>query len=194
MREEVREFKRARIVDQAAASFYRNGYEATSIDQLASELNVTKPFIYNYFPTKLAILEAVYQRSSERLVDNLRKELEVAGPPGERLRKFIRMYVLENITHQSSSGVFLQEEKRLSPEHLTRIRAIEHAFNDALTELIQEGIDTGKFRIESAGLASLGISGMVRWVHRWYKPAGRLSPDEIATQMAELGLNMVRGR
>lgn len=194
MREEVREFKRAKIVDQAALCFYERGYEATSIDLLAAELNVTKPFIYSYFPNKLAILEAVYKRSTERLVENLRAELNSAGSPAQRLGRFIRIFVLENITHQSSSGVFLLEEKRLSEDYLAHIRGIEHAFNEALKALIQAGIDAGDFDIKSAGLASLSISGMVRWVHRWYHPDGRLSPQEIAEQMAELGLNLVRSR
>lgn len=191
MREELREFKRARIIDQASKSFYENGYEATSIDFLASELNVTKPFIYSYFQNKLSILEAVYERSSQRLVETLQSELAGTGSPAERLQKFIVAFVLENITHQASSGVFLQEEKKLSDEQLTRIRKIEKSFNDSLTALIQAGVDDGSFLVHDASIASLSISGMVRWVHRWYRAGKRLSPEDVAREIADLGLNMV---
>jgi len=191
MREELREFKRARIIDQASKSFYEHGYEATSIDLLASELNVTKPFIYSYFQNKLSILEAVYERSSQRLVETLQSELAGTGSPAERLQKFIVAFVLENITHQASSGVFLQEEKKLSDEQLARIRKIEKSFNDSLTALIQAGLDDGSFHVHDASIASLSISGMVRWVHRWYRTGKRLSPEEVAREIADLGLNMV---
>jgi hypothetical protein len=40
-------------------------------------------------------------------------------------------------------------------------------------------------------LASLSISGMVRWVHRWYDPSGRLKPDEVCQKLATLALNSV---
>lgn len=54
------------------------------------------------------------------------------------------------------------------------------------------GINDKVFHIEDATLASLCISGMVRWVHRWYRVKGRYSADEIANQIAEFALNTVR--
>src|SRR5690606_4626955 len=122
---------------------------------------------------KLSILEAVYERSSQRLVETLRRELKGTGSPAERLQNFIIAFVLENITHQASSGVFLQEEKKLSAEQLARIRKIEKSFNDSLTALIQAGVDDGSFHVRDASIASLSISGMVRWVHRWYRTGKR---------------------
>lgn len=194
MREALREFKRARIIEQASKSFYERGYEATSIELLASALNVTKPFIYSYFPNKLAILEAVYERSSQRLVETLQAELNGAGPPADRLRKFIIAFVLENITHQASSGVFLQEEKQLSKKQLGKIRKLEKSFNDSLTALIRAGADDGSFKVNDPSIASLSLSGMVRWVHRWYRPGGRLLPEQIAAEIAELALKMLQAR
>jgi len=194
MREELREFKRTRIIEQASKSFYERGYEATSIELLASELNVTKPFIYSYFPNKLAILEAVYEQSSLRLVETLQAELNRSGPPAARLRKFVIAFVLENIKHQASSGVFLQEEKQLSETQLAKIRKLEKSFNDALTALIRAGIEDGSFKVNDPSIASLSLSGMVRWVHRWYRPGRRLDPEQIAEEIAELALNMLRAR
>lgn len=191
MREELREFKRSRIIEEAQRLFYERGYEATSVDTLASSLSVTKPFIYSYFANKLAILEAVYERSTERLVGNVKTELAREGAPAERLRSFIVRFVLENIEHHVSSAILLQEEKHLSLAHLERIREIEGAFNKLLAELIQSGIDSGDFHVADANLASLSLSGMVRWVYRWYRPDGRLSAQEIADGMAELSLNLV---
>lgn len=191
MREELREYKRARIIEEASKLFYENGYEATSVDLLAQHLGVTKPFIYGLFPNKLSILEAVYEQSSERLVGQITNELQRSGPPAERLRKFIFMFVMENITHQISSAIFLQEERHLSPQQLERIHEIERSFNILLSELIEAGIADGSFKVEDSKLASLAISGMVRWVHRWFRLEGRLSAEEIAERMAQLGLNLV---
>jgi hypothetical protein len=33
---------------------------------------------------------------------------------------------------------------------------------------------------------------MVRWVHRWYNPGGRLGPDQLCHSLAQLALNVVR--
>lgn len=191
MRAELREYKRARILQEASLLFYERGYEATSVDALAARLSVTKPFIYSYFPNKLSLLEAVYEASTERLIETVTGVLSEDGPPPERLRSFIDLYVRENIDHQISSAIFLQEEKRLPPERLRHIRELEGRFDVLLTALIQNGVDAGLFHVPDAKLASLSISGMVRWVHRWYRPDGRMKADEIAATMAVLGLNLV---
>ena len=191
MREEVREFKRQRILEVAERLFYEGGFDATSVDIVASELGVTKPFIYNYFPNKVAILEGLYERSAERLLVYVEGDGKSGGDPVSRLRSFVKLFVHENVKFQVGSGVYLQEEKHLQKEALARIRAIERKFNKRLTSLIQEGVEEKVFKVKNPDIASLSISGMVRWVHRWYRPDGRLGADEIADEIAEYALRIV---
>ncbi|MBQ9713208.1 MAG: hypothetical protein IJV54_13080 [Bacteroidales bacterium] len=49
----------------------------------------------------------------------------------------------------------------------------------------------GEFNVGDAKLASLAISGMVRWMHRWYSPHGRLSSAELCGRLGGLALNLV---
>lgn len=192
MREEIKEFKRTRIIEEASKLFFERGYDGTSVDLLAQGLGVTKPFIYSYFQNKRAILEAVHQQAAERVLSYIEQASEIEGGAEKALSEFIRLFVHENIKNQVSSGVFLREEKHLSDATLKSVREIEKAVNKKLTRLIQRGIDEGIFHIDDASIASMGISGMVRWVHRWYHRGGRHSPEAIADQLAQLGLNMVR--
>lgn len=191
MRDELREYKRSRIVEEASTLFYERGYEATSVDLIAEGLGVTKPFVYSYFRNKAAILQAIYERQAARLLDAIQEAAKTSGPPEDRLRAFVKLFVKDNITQQVSSGVFLQEEKHLSEDALARIRKIQREFDSRLAELIQEGIDAGVFRVADAKIASLCISGMVRWVHRWYREDGRLTADEVCDRIAEAALNLV---
>lgn len=192
MREEIREFKRLRILEVAERLFYESGFDATSVDMIASELGMTKPFIYSYFPNKRAILEAVYEQAAQRLVTFLEKVTENDGSPQKRLVLLVDAFVHENIKNQVASGVYLQEEKHLSDETRERIRNFERTFNIRLADLIRDGIGAGVFEVEDASLCSLCISGMVRWVHRWYHAGGRYTADEVAAHIGEMALNLVR--
>ena len=192
MRQEIKEYKRSRIIEEASKLFFERGYDGTSLDLLAQELGVTKPFIYSYFDNKNSILEAVHEHAAEQVLADIEEASLIEGGAERGLAEFIRLFVHENIRNQVSSAIFLREEKRLSEATLDNIREIERAVNKKLTMLIQRGIDEGVFHIEDASLASMSISGMVRWVHRWYQRGGRYSPDAIAAQLAQLGLNMVR--
>lgn len=192
MKEEIREFKRLRILEVAERLFYESGFDATSVDMIAGELGMTKPFIYSYYPNKRAILEAVYEQAAARLVSFVDEAGEGDVPLPQQFTKLIEAFVHENIKNQVASGVYLQEEKHLSDETRERIRGIERTFNKRLTDLIREGVQAGVFDVEDASLCSLAVSGMVRWVHRWYHSEGRYSANEIAAHIAQLALNTVR--
>jgi AcrR family transcriptional regulator len=191
MRDEVKQYKRSRIVEEASKLFYERGYDATSVEMLATELGVTKPFIYSYFENKRAILEAVHEAAAYRVLGHIRTAINAPGPPDERLQRFVELYVDENIKEQIASGIYLQEEKNLSAQAKDSVRAIEREFNNLLADLIDEGIESGQYSIQNAKLASLCVSGMVRWVHRWYKPDGPLRPEEIASTISDFALNLV---
>jgi AcrR family transcriptional regulator len=191
MRVQVRDFKRERVLEEATKLFYERGFQGSSIDAIAERLSVTKPFIYTYFDNKQALLVALYERAIGDLNTGVEKIFSVDHTPEEQLELLVKFYVRQNIESRELTAIFLNEERNLSPEILAEIREEHREFDRKLTNLIRRGISSGVFHVEDAGLASLSISGMVRWVHRWYNPAGRLNTDAICQKLATLALNLV---
>lgn len=191
MKDEVREFKRERILDEAVPLFAEHGFQGVSIDKIAKKLKVTKPFIYTYFKNKDSLLEEIFQRAADNILIGAEEVIAIKSPPEERLKAFARYYVLENIRSTDITTIFLNEERNLSEESQKNLRARHHAFDKKLANLIDEGVKAGIFEVDDPMLASLAISGMVRWVHRWYRPDGRLTPEQLADKMAVYALNVV---
>jgi len=192
LKNEIREYKRERILEEATKLFYERGFQGASIDAIAENLKVTKPFIYTYFDSKHALLEAIYERTVQQLIAGVDEIFAVERPPAEQLRRLVEFYVRENIDSREITSIFLNEERNLLPATLHKVRGQHHEFDTKLSKLIKAGIRSGDFDIEDASLASLAISGMVRWVHRWYNPEGRMSAAQICKKMATLALNVVR--
>ena len=191
MRDEVREFKRDRILAETMRLFYARGFQGASIDAIAESLNVTKPFIYSYFQNKHALLEALYERVAVSLNSGVDKIMSSGLAPGETLRQLVEFYVRENVENRELTAIFLNEERNLSEERVVQLREQNRSFDHKLTNLIREGVKTGVFVVEDSSVASMSISGMVRWVHRWFNPAGRLEVDDLCRQMSTLALNLV---
>lgn len=191
IRAELQEFKRDRILEEVLDLFYERGFHGTTLDALAERLQVTKPFIYQFFRSKEDLLVALYERGARRILalinDIQRGDLQ----PLEQLRSFVVDFARQNIESQAISAVFLQEEKNLPKQSLRMIRKMQREFDDRLSDLIQRGVDCGEFTVKEPRLAALAIAGMVRWIHRWYRPGGRLSVNEIADHFAEMALTMV---
>jgi AcrR family transcriptional regulator len=192
VKQHVKEFKRELIIDAAAKLFYEKGFQKTTIDDIGAALGVTKPFIYTYFENKYAILERLFDQAYEELYVDVNKVLNSKqGSPKERLRQLISMYVERNIERQKFTAIMLEEEKNLSPKKIADIKRKQRDFDTKLARLIEEGVSSGEFNVSDPMIASLAISGMVRWTHRWYSPQGRLSDSELAVALSSLALNTV---
>jgi TetR/AcrR family transcriptional regulator len=120
---------RGRILDAALGSFASRGYEATSLDALASGLGVRKQTILYHFGTKDALLDAVIDRSAAELSDALERALAKAGPGFQRVEALVKTVFRLAARRPELLGL-LREVSRLGPPATSRLM-------DALDPLIE---------------------------------------------------------
>jgi AcrR family transcriptional regulator len=190
MRAELEVFKRERILKEMIELLQERGFREVTLDALAERLKVTKPFIYQFFDSKQQLIATVYERGAQQLLASIEGYVDNKSPAAKRLHDFVRSFALQNIESRAISVVFGQLEGDLPPETLEAIRAIHRQFDIKLASLIEDGKKTGEFTVQEPHIAGLAISGMVRWIHRWFQD-GRLSAAEIAALFADYALNLV---
>jgi AcrR family transcriptional regulator len=86
--EQLRALARARIMDSALTLFGQHGYDATTIKMIAQHANVAQGLLYNYFPSKEALLAAIFQHSMHAVRESFTTADQVA--PNERIAALIR--------------------------------------------------------------------------------------------------------
>jgi len=69
--EEIRQQSQTKIMDAALELFAENGYHATSISKIAIKAGISKGLIYNYFESKEALLEALFERIYDGVLENI---------------------------------------------------------------------------------------------------------------------------
>ena len=111
---------RDRILDGALGSFGTRGYEASSLDAIASELGVRKQTILYYFPSKEVLLEAVIDRSADELSTALEGALVRAGVGWDRVEAVVRSVFRLALRRPELLGL-LREVSRLGPPAATRL-------------------------------------------------------------------------
>lgn len=116
MREEVNNFKRRRIIDVASHLFYERGFVGTTIDAIAEQLSVTKPFVYQFFKSKHEILGAVIGREIERVIELLDEVYAEALPAQARLQRFVKAWVRKNVDMQKVVVIFWQEQNHFTSD------------------------------------------------------------------------------
>ncbi len=191
MREEILAYKRERIIEEAVKLFYARGFTGTTLDDIAAELGVTKPFIYTHFRSKVELLAALCTPTIELSLGAVENAAKEPGHPSERLYRAVVDFTHVVLSRQANIAIFFREEKNLAPEALAKINALRKQFDRVLSELLAEGVAAGEFQIADVNLAALAIGGMISWAYTWHRPGGRLILEEMCTRMADLALQMV---
>lgn len=191
IREQVNAFKREQIINAAVDLFFRNGYQQTTLDEVAEQLNVTKPFIYYHFRDKEEVLFEISGRSVAKAVATLAEAVNAAGSPTERLHWAIKNIMNAVIEQQRYTAVFFREQKNLSEQSREPLYAQHREYDKLLSTLLDEGIQKKEFIVSDARLCALALSGLTGWAYNWYRPGGRLSAERISELMAEMALRTV---
>src|SRR6266700_734276 len=190
MREEILAYKRERILEEAVKLFYEHGFTGTTLDDIAAELGVTKPFIYTHFRGKVELLAALCKPTIELSLRAVTEAAAQQGTTTERLRHAITDFTKVVLQRQPNIAIYFREEKNLSPQALAEINVLRRHFDHVLSDLLIEGVAAGEFEIQDHSLAALALGGMISWAYTLYRPSGRLTLEETAARMADLGLRM----
>ena len=192
MREAVQSLKRERIVAAAADLFYRYGFGQTTLDQVAEQMGMTKPFIYAHFRSKGELLAAICAQGIGVSLQAINRALASGGSARERLTAFAHDFTLAVLESQKQIAIYTREEKNLAPGDRDAIQNMRREFDRKLTGLLDQGVASGEFDIAETPLAALAIGGIASWACVWFRPGGRLAATEIAQRMAALMLAMIQ--
>ena len=178
-REAQRSDKRMRILRVSAELFNQHGYYQTSLDQLASELSVTKPTLYYYVKNKDDILDGILSIAIDQLRSLIAETADAETSGLEKLHTFFLRYS-EIVTDVFGTCLILMrinapEEKFREPYH-----ALSREVFAAVRGLIDAGIADGSIQpCNPKFMASAMIASLNEAVY-WHIAQGRKSPKETA--------------
>ncbi len=194
IREAVTRLKRERIVATAAALFHRNGLGNTTLEAVADQMKVTKPFIYSHFKSKNELLDEICARGIRSSLEVLNRVVASGGSATDRLQALAREFMLAVLENQGSIAIYTREEKHLSASGRESINAMRREFDRKFCALLSEGVEREEFIVDDVQLTALAIGGIVSWSYVWYRPTGRLTPAQTADRIAALVMAMVQAK
>lgn len=151
---------RTRVLDAALASFGTKGYEATSLDALASGLGITKQSILYHFSSKEALLEALIDRSAIELAEVLEGAIATAGPGFARIEAVVRS-VFRLAARRPELLNFVREVTRLGPPAATRLTNALDPLVARAAAFLEAEMDAGTMRRQEPRLLLLAAYSTV---------------------------------
>ena len=179
LRAEVSDFKRLRIREEACDLFFMHGYESTTLDAVAQQLEVTKPFIYSYYATKSDLLYDICRLGISMSLEALQHAAALDRSPSDHLKIIVESVLTIIFEYRKFIVVYEREEKNLDPERMREIRELRKLFDHRLADILAEGNSLGDFEIVDPVLTATTIGGMITWVAQWYSPDGKRTQLEV---------------
>ena len=180
------EVLRAGILTAAADLFRAKGYRATTLDEIARKVGVSKPTLYGYFRSKEELLAAIFHRTMSMFERDLEQIRTNRDDPATQLRQVIRFHVGAVIAERSFLAVFFGEEANLPPTLSRAIRRRKARYDRMVRGIVEAGRRQGSIRTDEPRLLVFALLGMANWVYQWYDPKGAWDADTIAAKFIAL--------
>lgn len=175
------------ILERAARVICRQGFEATSMQEIADACGLTKAGLYHHVKTKEALLLAIMHYGMDLFEELVLGPVAGIADPLERLRATMARNVAL-VTQDSSKEVTI-----ILHEHQTLTGDAQRAINDRkkryvrfLEDALREASERRQIRPVDPTLAAFSFLGVVLWTYKWYRPGGRLSPEQLAAGTIDL--------
>ena len=178
--------RRRQIDDVASALFRERGYAATSVRDIARALDIQGASLYAHVSSKEDVLWSIVERTAAAFEAAAERALASAASPPERLAALARAHLDVVMSDPQAATVFVHEWRNLSSERRAAVLARRDRYEAAVAALIEDGVRSGAFVAADPRVAAAFVLTALNGVAAWYRPGGRLRPEEIAEQYAHL--------
>jgi AcrR family transcriptional regulator len=135
---------RERIVEQAREKFFANGFSKVTMDELVQELGISKKTLYQYFPSKDDLVNAVIEWQIIRFSTEIHR---IVDTPGDFIEKIYTMYSTIGRMICKISKQFQDDIRRLRPDLWNKIDAVRSKLiYGGFSGMLDEGIRLGMVR------------------------------------------------
>lgn len=177
--------QREQILLRAAELFAKQGYQGTSMNEVAEACQVSKPTLYHYVRDKHELLAQIAEGHVSRLAVLIEEVDAEPRTPEARLRALITAFVREYAQAQHQHRVLTEDVKFLQAEAQARVLDLERRVVTAFANAVA----AVRPALESAQLhkpLTMLLFGMINWMFTWLKPDGELTYDAMAPVVADL--------
>jgi len=181
------------LLDAAVAVFNERGYEATSVEDIAGRLGVTKSAIYHHVASKGELLRLALDRALDALFAVTTEPGATTGRSIDRLEHVVR----RSVRVLAAELPFVTLLLRLRGNTDVERDALERRrrFDRVVTDLVRAAEEEGDVRPDvDPALTSRLLFGTVNSLTEWYRPDGDLSPDALADAVVTTAFGGLRTR
>lgn len=192
-RDKIREQKRMAILVAGARLFTKNGFDRTSLDDIANELKVTKRTLYYYIKSKDDILFDCNRMALDFMQPAIKESQDHTKTVLIRIEDLLRQYATL-LANDFGACLVLCKDDVLSEESRKTLHTGRKNLDTVLRKLLQEGIHDGTINKCNTKFTAAAIFGALNWVPYWHIEKDGESREEVCNQILKTFFEGIRVR
>ncbi len=161
-----RSARRSQLLAAARTVFVSQGFHAAAMDDIAESAGVSKPVLYQHFPSKLALYRALLESTTEQMVRLVRDAIASSNDNDARVHRAVQAYFAFVADEGQAFRLIFESDLRDEPDVVAAVERATESCIAAITDTItaDTGVDAASARLLAAGLVGLSQVGARYWL------------------------------
>ena len=179
-----RDERRAQLLSAALEVFTAAGYHSAAMDEIADRASVSKPVLYQHFPSKLELYLAVLELHIDSLVFQIQKAIASTPENSNRVSATVEAYFAFIDSEGEAFRLLFESDMSVEPAVRERLNRMTYDCAAAVSAVIS--IDTGLPQ-EAAMLLGVGLIGSAQVTARhWLERDSKLTRDQATNLVSNV--------
>jgi len=179
----------AEIYRTAAQIILRKGYDATSVNDIANALGMTKAGLYHYINGKKELLFDIMNFGLNELDEEVVRPAQSITDITARLHFIIASHARLVTRGNGAITILVDEITALAPAQSRKITHRKRTYFDCLREKLNQLKADGKLHDVDTTAATFSLLGMINWLSRWFRQDGALTEEQAAEEIVKIALH-----
>ena len=178
--------KKQFIIEMGSNLFEKQGYPATSMRNLAQNVQLEVSSLYSHISSKEEILRHICFEMQKKMHVAIEKIFANTQSPKKKIRNILKSYLKLILDNPSAYGVYHKEYIHLSESYLKEFLEKKTVCNKMCASIIREGIKTGDFRKVDPYIAVKSMFNGMSWVYTMRNPDLKDSHENLFKEFNKL--------
>ena len=175
-----------RVRQVAQKLFRERGYAAVGMRELAKEVGIQAPSLYNHYKSKDDLLREICFDMAKQFFEAFDKAVTTEEKFPRKLKAVIKAHIGVIASNLEASEVFFNEWMFLEQPHLGKFKKMRFEYEMKFREVIDKGVKRGDFKKMNSKLIAFAIFSALNATYELYNSNEKLSTEQIAEDISDL--------
>ena len=171
------------ILEKAAHLFRKNGFNATSMRDLAENVGVEAASLYNHINSKAELLQEICFKIANKFTEHMDELIASDQTAIVKIEAILRFHIRQMIHNFEEVYVSDREWKHLTDPYLSNFKNQRRTHRQRIASIIEDGIKRGEIKKIDAPTAVLILLHAVSGIESWHRSRQKISGELLEQNM-----------